>query len=637
MKGRWIAVGMMILLVAMVMIAVESEGAERTVSPTSIHADYSTIYDAMNASDPGDTIYVWDGFYEEYAPWNTYMINITKSLSLVGNGTSTWINGKLNIPNFRINVSWVNISDMRITGNITTGWSGLNTGPGIYITNGSNNCTISNNTITHANQALMVSSTRPFIDTPAEYICDITIENNTFDHFQEGIKIIGNTSRIIVRNNTISDTFGRGIHIDSFDDGGSASNITIENNLIMVNQSYVSTQNTGIFISIGGFQDNITIRNNIIQNCYYGVIIQSGNDNVSVINNTLINNSIDGRVFDTHYWNNNYYDNYTVPDIDFDGIVDTPYDYLGVYDLNPRVVPIGDSITYVRGTYQTAVIDGILDGSEYDNGESYVFLEDATTWGGSVANLSVYIVNDEEYIYFLLDCEAQNESIGDSYTELIIDVDGDRISDTRQEPVVWNYYDFASEDLWMSPWADYQARDHNGFWGLADDNVTYNTSVRGVDGDAVFGPSPNNSTNHVVMEYRLPLVVDGLYDMIENRTILFIIDGYGDTFPEWDSTNLGNNNWTTVTTTSGDWNSYILAISDAPNPDIFVVSPQSDRPEQIDLEDDVAPEDEGDGDMDGVSPSGISSFSVAFVIIFIVLIAVVLRFSWKKLGGGEDD
>ena len=72
------------------------------------HGDHTTIQAAIAAANPGDTIYVWAGMYNE-------SVVIDKTVTVIGNGTgNTTINGTGIGDTVRVTEDFVNISGFTI-------------------------------------------------------------------------------------------------------------------------------------------------------------------------------------------------------------------------------------------------------------------------------------------------------------------------------------------------------------------------------------------------------------------------------------------------------------------------------------------------------------------------------------------
>jgi len=175
---------------------------------------------------------------------------------------------------------------------------------------------------------------------------------------------------------------------------------------------------------------------------------------------------------------------------------------------------------------EAPVMDGLNTGGEYNVTSSiYQDIED-TGGSGSIGNQTVYVMNDANWLYVYVDMEAQNASITDGYVEIYIDVDRDEYINSTYEPALWIYWDTSATEYWISPINKWHARDYDGYWGLYDTNITTNYSVQGIDGNMSFGASYNNATEHWQVEMRIPLTVDGLYDMEADNAIQILLGDY---------------------------------------------------------------------------------------------------------------
>ncbi|UCG70754.1 MAG: right-handed parallel beta-helix repeat-containing protein, partial [Thermoplasmata archaeon] len=105
----WILVCSSLVVFMNMNISQEAAGADIWIVDQAGGGNFTTIQDAINNSNDGDTIYVWAGTYLEN-------VVVNKTVSLVGNGSSdTIINGT----DFDIGVDvvsdWVNISGFKVT------------------------------------------------------------------------------------------------------------------------------------------------------------------------------------------------------------------------------------------------------------------------------------------------------------------------------------------------------------------------------------------------------------------------------------------------------------------------------------------------------------------------------------------
>ena len=189
-------------------------------------ADYTTIQEAINNANPGDTIYVYNGSYNE-------ALNVNKKVDLIGESNiDVLIDGSGNGHAVNINSDYVNFSNFSVqdydTDNI-----------GIVINNEFSR--IFNNRI------LYTSSNGIIAQGNNNYIF-----GNIFDANANGIEVNHDINNITIENNFINNCRGCGIFIDEL-----AKDCIIKNNIISNNG------NIGIFLKDCDF---IIIENNTIQN-----------------------------------------------------------------------------------------------------------------------------------------------------------------------------------------------------------------------------------------------------------------------------------------------------------------------------------------------------------------------------------
>jgi parallel beta-helix repeat protein len=300
--------------------------------------DFSTIQQAIDNADDGDTIIVRSGTYNEN-------IIIDKSIDLTGiNKEDTIIEGSDVEFTIIINADDVEISEFTITKG----------GGGIYI----------------------------------EHCSEIRIEDNIITHNREiysgGVGLLFyDSSRNKILNNIITEHNGGGIHIRSSEDMPSIEN-QIKNNVIsdnkngglslfsqdrqnldglnIITKNIISSNNGGGIIIYDSNYNHITENTFIDNTCGIEFITQTANYQSSSVGNEIIGNiftdhyaegiwiadfSKDNVIYDNEFiynnpnarddspfhnqWYNinsdqgNYWDDYTGRDDDGDGIGDTPY------------------------------------------------------------------------------------------------------------------------------------------------------------------------------------------------------------------------------------------------------------------------------------------------------------------------
>ena len=272
---------------------VKTSIADRTIIYVS---PGESIQDAINASNPGDTIFVYSGTYIEN-------IVVDKSINLIGEDKNTAIiNGNGSGIVINILTDYVNISGFTIT----------NGGPlaqkldaGIRI--GSNYSTISDCNISSNKYYGLYLYADP-------KTTNNTIKFNTFSNNKYGIfAYYAKTNKI--SSNTFTNNSDYGLFLIGLsDDNLISGNKFIENNYaIRIKRSTLNK-----------------VIKNLIMNNNYGVYFCCGAKNNIAYNNAFINNAkwnADDAIGNT--WDNgkvgNYWDDYTGKDANGDGIGDTPY------------------------------------------------------------------------------------------------------------------------------------------------------------------------------------------------------------------------------------------------------------------------------------------------------------------------
>jgi len=291
MKKTILAIGILILFIITVFIpmsigynikiSIKSKDGNILYVGGSGPGNYSKIQDAIDNASEGDTVFVYNGMYEEH-------LDIDESIKLIGeNKFSTIINNSnidFNQPNiyfsgftvqdgYGISISNISIFpsyNNTIKGNVFKSnypWKG-----DIYIYNSSNNI-ISNNSF--FNTGLYFSN----VNHLHNILYNNTVNNKPLVYFEDtSDKIIGNAGQaILVRCN----------------------NITIESQEIYNTSCAIQLFNT----------NNSYFINNIISNNAYGVILDSSN------NNRILKNKFNSNYLDIGFLKESY--NITIVDNSF--------------------------------------------------------------------------------------------------------------------------------------------------------------------------------------------------------------------------------------------------------------------------------------------------------------------------------
>ncbi len=239
---------------------------------------YSSIQSAINNANPGDTIFIQNGIYEEY-------LKISKNISLIGES----INGTVITGNNTEDVIYVTSSGVTIT-NLTVSGSGVGLFDAAIELDSVVNCKISCcNIMWNDQEGIFLNNSN-----------NNNISNNILFENKEAIRMYSSTYNSIF-NNTISNN-RNGMVIDY------SNNNTINNNYLSYNINYA------ILLEISS--NNTIINNSLIYNYQYSIYINESN------NNTIIHNIIEPNEYGIYI---EYSDNNT---IDFNSVTGSHAIYL---------------------------------------------------------------------------------------------------------------------------------------------------------------------------------------------------------------------------------------------------------------------------------------------------------------------
>ncbi|MCJ2556757.1 MAG: right-handed parallel beta-helix repeat-containing protein [Candidatus Thermoplasmatota archaeon] len=365
---RW---SLLVVLVMMASVFALSVPFASEVSAATLYVggggpgNHTTIQAAIDAANPGDTVYVFNGTYFEN-------VVVNKTMSLIGESRdATIIDGGGTTRTAHLLASWVNISGFTFTG----GGGFLDAGVELDY---AHNCNVSGNNVSGNGFgiALHRSDNNTFADNMLHsnfvnialyviYSTNATIIHNTMS--ENGIYLDGESlehwnSHTIDTTNTVdgdpvyywkdvvggtvpsdaaqvilancSDWLVEGLNVDNTSVAiqlGFSSNNTIANNTAVRNQ-------VGVVISDS--RKNVVTGNNVSDN-YYGIHLPFS-DNNTVFHNIFINNTRHVITSGPNRWDNgypsggNYWGDYVGtddklgPDQDIpgsDGIGDTPYQF----------------------------------------------------------------------------------------------------------------------------------------------------------------------------------------------------------------------------------------------------------------------------------------------------------------------
>jgi parallel beta-helix repeat protein len=256
--------------------------------------DYPTIQGAINAANQSDTIFVYQGTYNE-------QISINKTITLLAENQNTTIDADNNGPAVNITAPGARLQGFTIrngtiginilsSGNAIQGNVAISDGTGMMIT-GTSDTFIANNTFTECTYgASFIQSSYDHMigNRVGENNVGIYIENSTYTTI-ENIKIINNTNGIVIEN---------------------SQNGKIVRNKILYNQNGMSITNS---------TSNLILRNNFDNTIQ--LIMQNSSGNTW-------DNGVEG----------NYWSDYNGTDTDGDGVGETDLPHQSV-DNYPLVNP----------------------------------------------------------------------------------------------------------------------------------------------------------------------------------------------------------------------------------------------------------------------------------------------------------
>ena len=372
-----------------------------TILPT-VNADTIYVYhggsiqDAIDAANPGDTVFVYNGTYYEN-------IVIDKSISLIGEDKDTTIIDGEGIGDvISVTSAWVNISGFTIQNSSVDLY---NPGSGIRL-NSTNYVKITDNNINNnAFGILLYSSSN-------NNIISNSITNNS-NHYYYGIVLVYSSNNNNIANNIVANN-DIGISLDVFCNNNKIidNEITNNNHSIYLDSSSNNTvtdndvNNNMCGILLLESNHNTITYNNITDNKEGGVIITWLSSNNSIYHNNLINNTQNTYDEGNNIWYNpdlkqgNYYDDYTekYPNATqtINGTWDTPYNITGgsAKDYYPLINPYG-SVTNIDTGRVFLTIQSAIDANETLDGHT-IMVTSGTYHENIVIDKSISLIGEDK-------------------------------------------------------------------------------------------------------------------------------------------------------------------------------------------------------------------------------------------------
>jgi parallel beta-helix repeat protein len=309
------------------------------VNETGTGGAFTSIQDAINAANPGDTVYVYSGTYFEKVVVNK-MINLTgedrNSTIINGGGTGTVV---------YVTTDWVNITSFTITNGIY----GLyldslsnnniinnnvsNNGDGIYLYYSNGNKLSGNNVYSNNDRAiyLFLSSNNTITNNNIssnnkDGICLSSSSNNTItgnnvsSNSWYGIIISWSSNNTLISNNFINDgLFIVGWYLWHYNSHNISKSVNIDGipvgqiilaNCTDFNIKNLQIDNTDVGIEVAYSTNTLITDNTATNNFEYIYLIRSSNNNIT--NNNIKNDNIPNNHFGIRFLrstNNNVINN----------------------------------------------------------------------------------------------------------------------------------------------------------------------------------------------------------------------------------------------------------------------------------------------------------------------------------------
>ncbi|MGB9940679.1 right-handed parallel beta-helix repeat-containing protein [Methanosarcina sp.] len=341
MKGKSIQSICMVLLLVLGATATQAGAAVFTVGGNG-EGNYTSIQEAVNNAQNGDTILVSPGVYREN-------VNVNKELSII---SSTDLSGDTLNRTYVIgaipanDVFSIRSNNVRISGfHIVGGPSGMDTyqEAGLYL-EGVQNCSLSNNTLVLNDVGIGLNNSQRNI-----------FDSNVIGLGTSGIFLSRSNENLLSNNFVVTNS--KGIWMDN-STNNTLMNNTVDSNEIglflgtsrmnMLEYNFISRNSNGVILA-NMAESNVLANNSLYMNGL-GMYLNGSSGNTIYLNSFF--NFLNAEDEGTNIWNSssagNTWSDYNGTDTDGNGIGDTPYvvnQTTGSIDYMPLVenVSTGDT------------------------------------------------------------------------------------------------------------------------------------------------------------------------------------------------------------------------------------------------------------------------------------------------------
>jgi len=401
--------GIIVALLFFALLTVGEEGEGRSIIvDRNGEGDYSKVQDAVNASEDGDTIRVWEGVYHEE-------LIILTTIDFIGNGSGeTIINGS-GYTVVRIYSDWVNMSGFSVTGGSDSLQAGVNVkaencsifdnsmygnNMGLFVYR-SKNCSISNNDCSNNGDGIQVSNS-----DDNSFLNNIFIDNGyrgLLLLFSDGNKIKGNICEDNIDGIKVSNSEYNYIEMNTCDDNIFGMRLEYSNNNILDNNSCLRNSD-GIVLKRS---NSNVISNNSCTNRYEdpsdigGRIWLRESDNNVIIRNTCIGNAIGIHVSDGKY--NSIQENVCVDLRQGLLLVDSNYTSIlnNIYTFNEKYG------IRIEGSRNSTIMNNLIEYNRYGIIMNISSLDILDQSGDIIQNNT--IVNNTDYGMEVVDTKTSSE------------------------------------------------------------------------------------------------------------------------------------------------------------------------------------------------------------------------------------